>query len=274
MPSPTTPTVRSARPSPPPVVVRALVPPPVLATGALFLLIEPMNREDGGIAAMLALTADAYGIDDSEIDEVPDVGLAIPGTMTVLGICFALCVLMLAGLPPLPGFIGKIAMIQPLIEQSALPAGFAWSFVALLILSGFATLIGMARIGIQTFWANDVPLPRVLAFEIAARAGFREAIQKASPKLLEPIMKVEVVTPEEYTGSIIGDLTSRRGMVRGQDSRGNANVIDAFVPLANMFGYVNTLRGMSQGRAQYTMQFDHYEQVPNQVAEEIQKKYA
>ena len=139
----------------------------VLATGALFLLIEPMNREDGGIAAMLALTADAYGVDDSDLDEVPDVGLAIPATMTVLSICFALCVLMLAGLPPLPGFIGKIAMIQPLITQSALPAGLAWAFVALLILSGFATLIGMARIGIQTFWANDIPLPRVLALEIA-----------------------------------------------------------------------------------------------------------
>ncbi|WP_295046422.1 monovalent cation/H+ antiporter subunit D [uncultured Paracoccus sp.] len=139
----------------------------VLATGALFLLIEPMNREDGGIAAMLALTADAYGIDEAEVDEVPDIGLAIPATMTVLGICFGLCVLMLAGLPPLPGFIGKIAMIQPLIAQTALPAGLAWAFVALLILSGFATLVGMARIGIQTFWANDVPLPRVLALEIA-----------------------------------------------------------------------------------------------------------
>ena len=139
----------------------------VLATGALFLLIEPMSREDGGIAAMLALTADAYGIDDADMEEEPDVGLAIPATMAVLGGCFALCVLMLAGLPPLPGFVGKIAMIQPLIAQTALPAGLAWGFVALLILSGLATLIGMARIGIQTFWANDVPLPRVLALEIA-----------------------------------------------------------------------------------------------------------
>ncbi|WP_185985294.1 elongation factor G [Aureimonas mangrovi] len=114
----------------------------------------------------------------------------------------------------------------------------------------------------------------VLAFEIAARAGFREAIQKAGPKLLEPIMKVEVVTPEDYVGDVIGDLNSRRGQIQGTEARGIATVVNAMVPLANMFGYVNTLRSMSQGRAQYTMQFDHYEQVPNQVAEEIQKKYA
>lgn len=138
----------------------------VLASGALFLLIEPMNREDGGIAAMLALTADAYGIDETGLDEAPEIPLTIPGAMTVLGICFALCVLVLAGLPPLPGFIGKVAMIQPLIGQTALPSGFAWAFIALLMVSGFATLIGMARIGIQTFWANDLPLPRMLALEI------------------------------------------------------------------------------------------------------------
>ncbi|WP_102961531.1 elongation factor G [Mangrovicella endophytica] len=114
----------------------------------------------------------------------------------------------------------------------------------------------------------------VLAFEIAARAGFREAIQKAGPKLLEPIMKVEVVTPEDYVGDVIGDLNSRRGQIQGTEARGIATVVNAMVPLANMFGYVNTLRSMSQGRAQYTMQFDHYEQVPNQVADEIQKKYA
>ena len=87
-------------------------------------------------------------------------------------------------------------------------------------------------------------------------------------------MKVEVVTPEDYTGGIIGDLTSRRGHVQGQDVRGNATIINAMVPLANMFGYVNTLRSMSQGRAQYTMQFDHYEQVPQAVAEEVQAKFA
>ncbi|PQZ81675.1 MULTISPECIES: elongation factor G [unclassified Brevundimonas] len=114
----------------------------------------------------------------------------------------------------------------------------------------------------------------VLAFEIASRAAFRELKEKGSPKLLEPIMAVEVVTPEEYLGSVIGDLNGRRGMIQGQDMRGNAIVINAFVPLANMFGYVNTLRGMSQGRAQFTMQYDHYEPVPQHVADEVIKKYA
>jgi len=114
----------------------------------------------------------------------------------------------------------------------------------------------------------------VLAFEIAARAAFREAMQKAAPRLLEPVMKVEIITPEEYMGDIIGDLNSRRGNVGGMDQRGNARVISAMVPLANMFGYVNTLRSMSQGRAQYTMQFDHYEQVPQAVADEVRSKMA
>jgi elongation factor G len=113
-----------------------------------------------------------------------------------------------------------------------------------------------------------------LAFEICARACLREALQKGAPVLLEPIMKVEVVTPEEYTGSVIGDLNSRRGQIQGQDMRGNANVINAMVPLANMFGYVSNLRSMSQGRATFTMQFDHYEQVPSAVAAEIQAKFA
>ena len=114
----------------------------------------------------------------------------------------------------------------------------------------------------------------VLAFEIASRAAFREGAQKAGPKLLEPIMKVEVVSPEDYVGGVIGDLTSRRGQILGQEMRGNATVINAMVPLANMFGYVNTLRSMSQGRAQFTMQFDHYSQVPQNVAEEVQAKFA
>jgi len=114
----------------------------------------------------------------------------------------------------------------------------------------------------------------VLAFEIAGRAGFREAVQKAGPKILEPIMSVEVVTPEDYVGDVIGDLNSRRGQIRGTEGRGVVQVIDAMVPLANMFGYVNTLRSMSQGRAQYTMTFDHYEQVPTAVAQEVQAKYA
>jgi elongation factor G len=114
----------------------------------------------------------------------------------------------------------------------------------------------------------------VLAFDIAARAAFKEGILKAAPKLLEPIMRVEVVTPDLYMGDVIGDLNSRRGQVTGMDSRGNARVINAMVPLANMFGYVNTLRSMSQGRAQYTMYFDHYEQVPQAVADEVRAKMA
>ncbi len=114
----------------------------------------------------------------------------------------------------------------------------------------------------------------VLAFEIAARMGMREGMRKAGAKLLEPIMKVEVITPEEYTGGIIGDLTSRRGQVQGQEPRGNAIAINSNVPLANMFGYINTLRSMSSGRAQFTMQFSHYEPVPSNISEEIQAKYA
>jgi elongation factor G len=114
----------------------------------------------------------------------------------------------------------------------------------------------------------------VLAFEIAARAAFRELRDKASPKLLEPIMKVEVITPEDYVGDVIGDLNSRRGMIQGTDQRGNAQVIIAMVPLANMFGYVNTLRSMSQGRANFHMDYDHYEAVPQAVADEVVKKYA
>jgi len=114
----------------------------------------------------------------------------------------------------------------------------------------------------------------VMAFEIAARAAFREGAQKAGPKLLEPIMRVEVVTPEEYIGNVMGDINSRRGQVQGQEPRGNAVVATAMVPLANMFGYVSQLRSMSQGRAQFTMQFDHYEQVPQAVSEEVIAKLA
>ena len=112
-----------------------------------------------------------------------------------------------------------------------------------------------------------------LAFEIASRAAFREGLQKGGSVLLEPIMKVEVVTPEEHTGFVMGDLLSRRGQVQGQDMRANAVVINAMVPLANMFGYVNQLRSGTQGRANFTMQFDHYEQVPANVATEIQAKF-
>ena len=112
-----------------------------------------------------------------------------------------------------------------------------------------------------------------LAFEIASRAAFREGLQKGGSVLLEPIMKVEVVTPEEHTGFVMGDLLSRRGQVQGQDMRANAVVINAMVPLSNMFGYVNQLRSGTQGRANFTMQFDHYEQVPASIASEIIEKF-
>jgi elongation factor G len=114
----------------------------------------------------------------------------------------------------------------------------------------------------------------VMAFEIAARAAFREGAARAGPVLLEPVMAVEVVTPEEYMGDIIGDLNSRRGHITSMEARANAQVINAAVPLATMFGYVNTLRSLSQGRAQFTMTFHHYEPVPQMVAQEIQAKYA
>ena len=114
----------------------------------------------------------------------------------------------------------------------------------------------------------------VLAFEIASRAAFRELRERGAPKLLEPIMKVEVTTPEDYVGDVIGDLNSRRGMIQGSDQRGNAQVINSMVPLANMFGYINNLRSMSQGRAQFHMEFDHYEAVPQAVADEVVKKYS
>jgi elongation factor G len=114
----------------------------------------------------------------------------------------------------------------------------------------------------------------VMAFEIASRMCMREGLRKAGAKLLEPMMNVEVITPEEYTGAIIGDLTSRRGQVAGQEPRGNAISITAHVPLANMFGYINTLRSMSSGRAQFTMQFSHYDPVPQNISDEIQSKYA
>ncbi len=114
----------------------------------------------------------------------------------------------------------------------------------------------------------------VLAFEIAARAAFRELREKGAPKLLEPVMKVEVVTPDEYMGDVIGDLNSRRGQIQGTETRGNAQVVTAFVPLANMFGYINTLRSFSQGRANFSMTYDHYETVPQAVADEVIKKFA
>ena len=139
------------------------------------------------------------------------------------------------------------------------------------VLAGFPMVD--LRVSLLDGAAHDVDSSE-LAFDIAARAAFREGVAKAAPKLLEPMMRVEVVTPEDYMGDVIGDLNSRRGQVTGIDSRGNARVVEAQVPLANMFGYVNTLRSTSQGRAQYTMHFDHYSEVPANISEEIRAKMA
>ncbi|MBI1327717.1 MAG: elongation factor G [Alphaproteobacteria bacterium] len=139
------------------------------------------------------------------------------------------------------------------------------------ILAGFPVVDFKVRLTDGAY--HDVD-SSALAFEIAARAAFKEGMQKAGPQLLEPIMKVEVVTPEEYMGDVIGDLNSRRGQINNMDERGNAKVITAMVPLASMFGYINNLRSMSQGRANYSMTFDHYEPVPPNVAEEVRKKLA
>jgi elongation factor G len=139
------------------------------------------------------------------------------------------------------------------------------------LMAGFPVIDFKARLIDGKYHEVD---SNALTFEIAARAAFREISSRGAVKLLEPIMKVEVVTPDDFTGGVIGDLLGRRGQVQGQDTRGNAQVINAMVPLANMFGYINTLRSMSQGRAQYTMQFDHYEQVPQAIADEVKAKYA
>ena len=139
------------------------------------------------------------------------------------------------------------------------------------IIAGFPTIDFKATLTDGAY--HDVD-SSALAFEIAARTAFREGMAKCGPALLEPVMKVEVITPDQYMGDVIGDLNSRRGQIQGMDARGNAQVIGAMVPLANMFGYVNSLRSMSQGRAQYSMQFSHYEQVPTNVANEIKAKVA
>ena len=139
------------------------------------------------------------------------------------------------------------------------------------LLAGFPVIDFGARLIDGAYHEVD---SNALTFEIAARAAFRELASKGAVKLLEPIMKVEVVAPDEFLGGVIGDLNSRRGHVQGTDSRGNAQIVTAMVPLANMFGYINTLRSMTQGRAQYTMQFDHYAQVPQSIADEVKAKYA
>jgi elongation factor G len=139
------------------------------------------------------------------------------------------------------------------------------------LLAGFPVIDFQAKLVDGKYHEVD---SNALTFDIAARAAFRELASKGAVKLLEPIMSVEVVTPDDFLGGVIGDLNSRRGQVQGTDSRGNAQVVTAMVPLANMFGYINTLRSMTQGRAQYTMQFDHYEQVPQAIADEVKAKYA
>jgi elongation factor G len=176
-------------------------------------------------------------------------------------------------LPPGSGFVFENAVVGGTVPKEYVP-GVEKGLKASTetgVLAGFPVIDLQATLFDGAY--HDVD-SSVLAFEIAARAAFKEGVMKAAPKLLEPIMRVEVVTPEEYMGDAIGDLNSRRGQVTGMDTRGNARVIDAMVPLANMFGYVNTLRSMSQGRAQYTMHFDHYEQVPQAVADEVRAKMA
>jgi elongation factor G len=177
-----------------------------------------------------------------------------------------------------PNEIGAGNVFESKIVGGAVPKEFVpgvdkgiQSVMGAGILAGFPVVDLKATLTDGAF--HDVD-SSVLAFEIASRAATREALQKGGAVLLEPIMKVEVVTPEEYTGSCIGDLNSRRGQIQGQDMRGNAVVINAMVPLANMFGYVNQLRSFSQGRANFTMQFDHYEQVPANEAAKVQAKYA
>jgi elongation factor G len=176
-------------------------------------------------------------------------------------------------LPPAGGFVFENQVVGGTVPKEYIP-GVEKGLESVLgsgVLAGFPVVD--LKVALIDGAYHDVD-SSALAFEICARAALREALQKGSPVLLEPIMKVEVVTPEDYTGSVIGDLNSRRGQIQGQDMRGNANVINAMVPLANMFGYVSNLRSMSQGRATFTMQFDHYEQVPQAVAAEIQAKFA
>jgi elongation factor G len=176
-------------------------------------------------------------------------------------------------LPPGTGFVFENEVVGGTVPKEYVP-GVEKGLESVLgsgVLAGFPVVD--LKVSLIDGAYHDVD-SSALAFEIAARAALREALQEGKSVLLEPIMKVEVVTPEDYTGSVIGDLNSRRGQIQGQDMRGNANVITAMVPLANMFSYVNNLRSMSQGRATFTMQFDHYEQVPQNVAQEVQAKYA
>ena len=186
---------------------------------------------------------------------------------------FARVIIVFEPLPPGSGFLFETKIVGGSVPKEYIP-GVEKGLESMLgsgVLAGFPVIDFKATLIDGAY--HDVD-SSALAFEIAARAAFREGMAKAAPKLLEPIMKVEVVTPEDYMGDVIGDLSSRRGQVQGMDQRGNARVVNAEVPLASMFGYVNTLRSMSQGRASYSMEFHHYAEVPSNVAEEIKAKVA
>src|SRR5436305_4607168 len=181
--------------------------------------------------------------------------------------------LVLEPLPPGTGFEFESKIIGGNVPKEYIP-GVATGIESVLgagVLAGFPVVDVKVSLIDGAYHEVD---SSALAFEIASRMAMREGLREGGPVLLEPIMKVEVVTPEDYTGSVIGDLNSQRGQIQGQDMRGNANVVTAMVPLNNMFGYVSNLRSMSQGRATFTMQFDHYAEVPRAVAEEIQAKFA
>ncbi|HEY3778354.1 MAG TPA: elongation factor G [Rhizomicrobium sp.] len=178
-----------------------------------------------------------------------------------------------APLPPGSGYVFENEVVGGSIPKEFIPSvdkGIKAQKESGLI-AGFPVIDFAARLLDGAYHEVD---SNALTFEIAGRAAFRELSSKGTARLLEPIMKVEVVTPDEFLGGVIGDLNSRRGQVHGTDTRGNAQIVTAMVPLANMFGYINTLRSMTQGRAQYTMQFDHYEQVPQSIADEVKAKYA
>lgn len=186
---------------------------------------------------------------------------------------FARVIIDFEPLPPGSGFVFENKTVGGSVPKEYIP-GVEKGLTSMLgsgVIAGFPTIDFKATLVDGAY--HDVD-SSALAFEIAARAAFREGMAKAGPKLLEPIMKVEVVTPEDYMGDVIGDLSSRRGSVQGMDTRGNARVVNATVPLGQMFGYVNKLRGMSQGRASYSMVFGHYAEVPSHISDEIKKKAA
>ncbi len=186
---------------------------------------------------------------------------------------FARVIIEFEPLPPGSGFVFETKVVGGSVPKEFIP-GVEKGLEASIdngVVAGFPTIDFLARLVDGAY--HDVD-SSALAFEIAARAAFREGLPKCGPVLLEPIMKVEVVTPEEYMGDVIGDLNSRRGQIENLDQRGNARTIDAKVPLERMFGYVNKLRTMTQGRAMYTMEFDHYEQVPQAIATEVKTKLA